>query len=404
MRNYRKWVMTLGLVAATPQVTLAGGFGLPWSNTNNTSTAANAEAQVQAQQQQVAEAVASALRNRVTGEVNIEFANGVATLKGRVPDQATKTTAQQLTQSVPGVQRVNNLLVAAQPTAAGAIQQVSAEFPAPPHAVQSAAFETRSGQPSGLQQVAAARDAQQRSATPAPAQAPPRFAAVAPPTPPAPGPSPQQVANNVAQAMASNGLGNVEARVQNGECTLQGNVMSAQQANLATQVARTVPGINSVQNNLRVEGPQPGIAPANFQAGGAEAPPSPGAGYPPGYGPMGYPPGYGPSGYPPAGVTPPPPGWGQPGASAAPVGPVYEQPNVPQYAWPTTAAAPNYAALSYPQQYSASAWPYIGPFYPYPQVPLGWRKVTLEWDDGQWFLDFNDRTDRWWWFLNPKKW
>ena len=25
--------------------------------------------------------------------------------------------------------------------------------------------------------------------------------------------------------------------------------------------------------------------------------------------------------------------------------------------------------------------PYIGPFYPYPQVPLGWRKVQLEWDD-----------------------
>ena len=33
---------------------------------------------------------------------------------------------------------------------------------------------------------------------------------------------------------------------------------------------------------------------------------------------------------------------------------------------------------------------YIGPFYPYPQVPLGWRKVTLEWDDGWWFLDFKD--------------
>ena len=27
-------------------------------------------------------------------------------------------------------------------------------------------------------------------------------------------------------------------------------------------------------------------------------------------------------------------------------------------------------------------------FYPYPQVPLGWRKVTLEWDDGWWHLDF----------------
>jgi hypothetical protein len=68
----------------------------------------------------------------------------------------------------------------------------------------------------------------------------------------------------------------------------------------------------------------------------------------------------------------------------------YDNPQMPGYAWPSYAAAPNYAALTYPRQYSASAWPYIGPFYPYPQVPLGWRKVTLEWDDGWWFLDFKD--------------
>lgn len=68
----------------------------------------------------------------------------------------------------------------------------------------------------------------------------------------------------------------------------------------------------------------------------------------------------------------------------------YDQPNMPGYAWPSYAAYPNYAALTYPKQYSPTAWPYIGPFYPYPQVPLGWRKVTLEWDDGWWFLDFDD--------------
>lgn len=73
---------------------------------------------------------------------------------------------------------------------------------------------------------------------------------------------------------------------------------------------------------------------------------------------------------------------------AAPVR--YDQPSMPNYAWPSYAAYPNYAALTYPKQYSATAWPYIGPFYPYPQVPLGWRKVTLEWHDGWWFLDFDD--------------
>ncbi len=68
----------------------------------------------------------------------------------------------------------------------------------------------------------------------------------------------------------------------------------------------------------------------------------------------------------------------------------YDQPHMPAYAWPSYAAYPNYAALTYPRQYSPTAWPFIGPFYPYPQVPLGWRKVTLEWDDGWWMLDFRD--------------
>ena len=69
----------------------------------------------------------------------------------------------------------------------------------------------------------------------------------------------------------------------------------------------------------------------------------------------------------------------------------YDTPQMPGYAWPSYAAYPNYAAVTYPHQYSATAWPYIGPFYPYPQVPLGWRKVTLEWDDGWWFLDFKSK-------------
>jgi len=68
----------------------------------------------------------------------------------------------------------------------------------------------------------------------------------------------------------------------------------------------------------------------------------------------------------------------------------YDTPQMPGYAWPSYASHPNYAAVTYPRQYSASAWPYIGPFYPYPQVPLGWRKVSMEWDDGWWYLDFKD--------------
>lgn len=85
----------------------------------------------------------------------------------------------------------------------------------------------------------------------------------------------------------------------------------------------------------------------------------------------------------------PVPAYGAPASGG--VAPVrYDQAHMPNYAWPSYAAYPNYAAVTYPKQYSPTAWPYIGPFYPYPQVPLGWRKVSLEWHDGWWFLDFDD--------------
>jgi hypothetical protein len=84
-------------------------------------------------------------------------------------------------------------------------------------------------------------------------------------------------------------------------------------------------------------------------------------------------------------------------ANASGVAPArYDQPCLPNYAWPSYAAYPNYASVTYPKQYSPTAWPYIGPFYPYPQVPMGWRKVTLEWDDGWWFLDFKDQPASCW--------
>ena len=88
-----------------------------------------------------------------------------------------------------------------------------------------------------------------------------------------------------------------------------------------------------------------------------------------------------------AGAPMPISGGGSTGMAAA----RYDHPNMPGYAWPAYASHPNYAAVTYPKQYSPTAWPYIGPFYPYPQVPLGWRRVCLEWDDGWWFLDFNAR-------------
>ena len=86
-----------------------------------------------------------------------------------------------------------------------------------------------------------------------------------------------------------------------------------------------------------------------------------------------------------------------PGIMGGPAPMRTDQPSMPATAWPTYAAYPNYAAVTYPKQYSPTAWPYIGPFYPYPQVPLGWRKVSLQWDDGWWMLEFHDKPCCVWW-------
>jgi hypothetical protein len=87
--------------------------------------------------------------------------------------------------------------------------------------------------------------------------------------------------------------------------------------------------------------------------------------------------------------------WQHQPAHYGPQGPLpgsFNQPYLPDYAWPSYAAYPNTAQVSYPRNYSPRAWPYIGPFYPYPQVPMGWRKVTLEHSNGWWWLDFDDGT------------
>ena len=70
------------------------------------------------------------------------------------------------------------------------------------------------------------------------------------------------------------------------------------------------------------------------------------------------------------------------------------RPNLPKYAWPSYAAHPNYAQVAYPKKYTAGTWPNIGPHYPYPEPPLGWRKSTLEWHDGHWWLDFDDGSSK----------
>jgi hypothetical protein len=60
-------------------------------------------------------------------------------------------------------------------------------------------------------------------------------------------------------------------------------------------------------------------------------------------------------------------------------------PTMPPYAWPTYAPHNNYSRVAYPNEYPYAAFPYIGPMYPFPKVPLGFRAIKLEWEDGHWW-------------------
>jgi hypothetical protein len=73
-----------------------------------------------------------------------------------------------------------------------------------------------------------------------------------------------------------------------------------------------------------------------------------------------------------------------------------QQPPLPNYAWPTFAPYNNYSRVGYPLTYPCDAFPNIGPFYPYPKAPLGWRHVKLSFDDGHWYLGSHAGPRDWW--------
>ena len=229
--------------------------------------------------------------------------------------------------------------------------------------------------------------------------------------------APQAVARKIASALRQIDLRgcDITVRYQNGTAVLLGSVGSPLQAQQAAEIASRVPGVRVVENRLNLPGgpmvaSQRGFVPAEMKE---SARPMAAIPVPLPIAPVGLQS----ASAAPSGPALPnaqmvaaapqpapaaPPAYGHPGSGASHV--VYNMPRLPEYAWPAYAAYPNYAQLTYPKQYSASAWPYIGPFYPYPQIPLGWRQVQLEWDDGYWNLNFRPRTNKWWWFLNPENW
>lgn len=356
MRRLSKWVLACGSAAAIVGMNPAQAGPLDFIFRGQS-------AGIESSNTEVANSVAQALKSaQLSGKgIQIEVQNGTAVLKGQIADSRQKAIATQVVANVPGVRSVDNQMMPMVAT------------PAAPTGIQQAAFNGPQG--GQIQQVSG--------------EAPAKM-------------SNQQVATSIARSLAQAGLAKyeIQVRYKEGAASLVGDVGHPMEALKAQEIAYSNANVNHVINELTAGGLTAkqilNQMEQQAQQQGAVQP----AGYVP---PM-------PQGAPQMGPQGPiqPTGFRghHGGPMGAPVGaqPMYNGPNLPQHAWPTYAPYDNYAAVTYPSQYDASAWPYIGPFYPYPQVPMGWRDAKLSWDDGTWNLKFNSRTDRWWWFLNPHNW
>jgi BON domain len=187
----------------------------------------------------------------------------------------------------------------------------------------------------------------------------------------------------------------IEIEAREGVVTLTGVLASAAQKAEAVARTRYIAGVRGVVDQLQLSEDRP-IQTVQYQPGQAMAY-QPGRMVQPGGGNVVYGPGSAPGS---TGTAPTNPAYVSDGGPI-PEGPAgmsgatqASQPGAPNYAWPSYAPYPNFSAVGYPTAYPWQAWPNIGPFYPYPEVPLDWRAVTLRWDDGIWWLDFRKHYTR----------
>lgn len=171
----------------------------------------------------------------------------------------------------------------------------------------------------------------------------------------------------------------VDIEVQDGVVTLGGLVASADQRRAMVELVSGCPGVQSVRDKLAVADSMKLVV-ANF--GPADAPMNPPGGMPAGLGgERGAAPGIAPDGRLP-----------EPAPShtfAGGVMPYSDTPVMPPYSWPAYTPYNNFASMAYQTQYPSGAWPFIGPPHPYPMIPSGWRRVTLKWRGGYWWLKFH---------------
>ena len=191
----------------------------------------------------------------------------------------------------------------------------------------------------------------------------------------APAVSNQQLAEQVATRIAKSGVATgakLSLNTQDGVVELSGEVRSAKQAEMIVQQVRSVPGVVKVETALYMA-TNADVQPVQA----AEPAPMLSA---PAFNPTPAPMNYPMMALPQAGPQDPIP-LGAPGPNFDQTGP-----KLPPYSWPTYAPYNNFSRVAYPQAYPYNAFPFIGPYYPFPKVPLGWRSVKMEWDDGHWYL------------------
>lgn len=186
----------------------------------------------------------------------------------------------------------------------------------------------------------------------------------------------QKVADTIAEHLRQSGQlrhYNIDIVFQDGTAEVSGMVADQPQREEAIKRVQGVPGVERVRDRLTLANPVRqtlGQAPAPLPPHAAEA----------------------------AGN-----GAARPASEPMPVftapapGP-YDvvDPKMPPHAWPTYAPYNNYSRVAYPELYPYESWPFIGPCYPFPKVPPGWRKVKLEWQDGFWWYSKHSSGHDWW--------
>jgi hypothetical protein len=208
-----------------------------------------------------------------------------------------------------------------------------------------------------------------------------------------PQPANQQLANILAEELRMSGHlkgYTIDIRVENGLVELTGQVASQAQREEAVRIVQGVPGIERVRDNLTVTAPVTPVnvtvqptptEPRNLQHGPADGSTGPSLGGAAAPEPLSIFQGAGPPG---------PAGLGGAGIGHMP------PPPMPPYAWPTYAPYNNVSRVGYPSLYPYQSWPFIGPMYPFPKVPLGWRSVQLKWQDGHWWYGRTATGHDWW--------